>query len=346
MALPSDLKRATFQVLCKVGVDHFVRRRGADQLLIVGYHGVVRDDRHGTPSWLMLPAREFERQVEYLKSNYDVILISEAAKRLLENQPFTRPTACITFDDGYKNNQTVAGPILQRHGLPATIYLATGFVGSSKVHWTVRLERALTTSRHTLLDLSDIGLRAYSLRGLRSQTFVRLVSRLYRLPYEQQQEMVQRTLDRLGESKNEDYSDFEMMTWNDARQFEANKLIEFGAHTIHHQTVKPLDDDQLEEEIGGSIEEVSKQVQCVTNTFAYPNGTVNDFDERAERVLREHGIIAALSTIDGLNTACIKPFALRRITIGSHMSIEEFRLRVSGIVDTLKGWVSNGHESN
>ena len=346
MPLPSDLKRATFQVLCKVGVDHFVRRRGVDQLLIVGYHGVVSNDHHGSPSWLMLPAREFERQIEYLKSNYEVIPISEAAKRLRENRPFLRPTACISFDDGYKNNQTIAGPILERHGLPATIYLATGFVGSSKVHWTARLERALNKSPHSQLDLSDLGLRTYSLRGQRPQTFVRLVSRLYRLPYDQQQEMVQRTLDRLGESKNEDYSDFEMLTWNDARQFEANKLIEFGAHTIHHQTVKPLDDEQLEEEIGGSIKEVAKQVRCVTNTFAYPNGTVNDFDERAERVLRKYGIIAALSTIDGLNTPCVQPFALRRITVGSNMPIEEFRLRVSGIVDTLKGWVSNGHESN
>lgn len=346
MAFPSDLKRTTFQVLCRVGVDHFVRRRGGNHLLIVGYHGVVRDEDDAIKSWLMLPAGQFEKQIEYLKTHYDVIPMSEAAIRIREHRPFERPTACITFDDGYKNNQTVAGPILERHQVPATIYLATGFIGSSKIHWTIRLERALATSSVPYLDLSDIGLRTYSLQNLRSQTFVRLVSRLYRLPYEQQQEVVHRTLDRLGERENEDYAAFQMLTWNDARQFEQNNLIEFGGHTIHHQTVRPLDDDQLEEEVGGSIEEVARQVRHVTNTFAYPNGTPNDFDERAEEVLKRHGIIAALSTIDGLNHSDAPPYALRRITVGSHVSLDEFRLRVSGTVDTVKGWVSNGHDQH
>ena len=108
-----DFKQATFQVLCIAGVDHLVRRRKSDQLLIVGYHGIVRDDLQVAPSWLMLPSRQFERQVEYLKANYDVIFISEAAERIRDRKPFTKPTACITFDDGYENNLTVAAPILR-----------------------------------------------------------------------------------------------------------------------------------------------------------------------------------------------------------------------------------------
>ena len=228
--------------------------------------------------------------------------------------------------------------------LPATVYLATGFVGSPELHWTIRLERALTTSRHSYLDLSDCGLRKYSLQNLRSRTFVRLVSRFYQLPYDLQQEIVQRAVSRLGDHQIEDYSPFEMMTWNDVRDFAANYLVEFGAHTVHHRTVKPLDDEQLENEIGGSISKVSSQVQRVSNTFAYPNGTANDFDERAEKILRDHGIIAALSTIDGLNSIHSSPYALRRITIGSHISLDEFRLRVSGMVDTLKSWVSSDHD--
>jgi peptidoglycan/xylan/chitin deacetylase (PgdA/CDA1 family) len=44
-------------------------------------------------------------------------------------------TLSITFDDGYRDNFDNAAPILERLGLPATFFVATGFIGTDEVAW-------------------------------------------------------------------------------------------------------------------------------------------------------------------------------------------------------------------
>jgi len=43
--------------------------------------------------------------------------------------------AVITFDDGYEDNYTVGLPVLERHGVPATVFVVTGDVGEKAVVW-------------------------------------------------------------------------------------------------------------------------------------------------------------------------------------------------------------------
>jgi len=43
-----------------------------------------------------------------------------------------RPLVCVTFDDGYLDNYLYAVPILLKHGLPASFFVATGIVGTER----------------------------------------------------------------------------------------------------------------------------------------------------------------------------------------------------------------------
>ena len=68
------------------------------------------------------------------------------AAALADGEPLSR-SVVITFDDGYRDNLLVAKPILEEHGLPATVFVTTGYVGSNRDFWWDELESLLRGGR-------------------------------------------------------------------------------------------------------------------------------------------------------------------------------------------------------
>lgn len=340
--LNGAVKQAAYSTLCSVQADRLARSQRNDCLTIVCYHALAPETWSGRPSWLLLPVQSFREQVDYLKRHYRIIRLSEAVQKMAEGHRFDEPTACITFDDGYLNNKTIAFPILRELDAPATIYLATGLIGTQQVHWTARLERAMMTAEAHRLNLLDVGLSEYPLGEHYGDSFTRLVARLYRFRDEERERIFAVAIRRLRGETDGDFSCFDMMTWDDIHELDQSGLIEFGGHTVNHQIVEPLDNKELRSEVGGSIEVIRQHVKNRSLTFAYPNGTPRDFDFRVRQVLTEHGVIAAVSTIEGINRSTTDLFALRRISIGSNMNFSEFRLHVSGIIPSLKTALNEG----
>ena len=75
----------------------------------------------------MLTTKEFEKHIKYLlKRGYEFINLNN-----IDNIIPNKKTALITFDDGYEDNYTYAFPILQKYNIPASIFVATNYIGKS-----------------------------------------------------------------------------------------------------------------------------------------------------------------------------------------------------------------------
>lgn len=321
-----------------MGVHHLARRLQRRQLLIVCYHGVVaRPLAPHVPSWHHVPLTGFERQLRYLRAHYNVIPLDEAIARL-HADAIDRPTAAITFDDGYRNNREVALPVLRRLGLPATIFLITGWIGTEERLWTVRVDAAFRRSTRTDVDLDVLGLGAPRLGALaqRAATAQRVIGLLKEQPPDARTMLVRAVLDALGDPPFDDGGAFRLLTWPEVRDLEDTGRIAFGAHTAHHEIVARLSDVELETEIAGSIAAVRRHTLRASSLFAYPNGRAVDFDDRARHVLVRLGMTGALSTIEGLNDHVVDPFALRRIVVGSNMTFDQFRAAAAGLPARLR----------
>ncbi len=97
-----------------------------DRASILMYHSVGEDNASFTVS-----AAVFEEQLRYLtKHDFSIVPLSELVTRLEQGRLIAK-TICLTFDDGYRNNYEVAFPLLQRYGIPASIFLTTGLLGQS-----------------------------------------------------------------------------------------------------------------------------------------------------------------------------------------------------------------------
>jgi peptidoglycan/xylan/chitin deacetylase (PgdA/CDA1 family) len=100
------------------------RRR---RLLILCYHGVSKYDEHEWANFY-IAADTFRRRMQILKDfGCNVLPLSEALTRLRDGTLPERAVA-LTFDDGFHDYYSVAFPILESFGFPATLYLTTYYV--------------------------------------------------------------------------------------------------------------------------------------------------------------------------------------------------------------------------
>ncbi|MFB3918718.1 MAG: polysaccharide deacetylase family protein [Candidatus Velamenicoccus archaeovorus] len=110
----------------------FFRRR--EGFLVLLYHRVTDQL---PPHELAVPVAAFRRQMEYLAKNCDVLSMDDllqvlAGRAISSAAGSRRPKVVITFDDGYRDNYTNVYPVLKEFGLPATIFLITGMIGTDK----------------------------------------------------------------------------------------------------------------------------------------------------------------------------------------------------------------------
>ena len=84
-----------------------------------------------TPDWLK------QRILEYKSKGYTFVSLDELPS--VFNSQFSifnsHRWVCITFDDGYRDNYTLAYPLLKKLGIPFTVYVTTGFTDNQLPMW-------------------------------------------------------------------------------------------------------------------------------------------------------------------------------------------------------------------
>lgn len=70
----------------------------------------------------------FDRQMAWLAASGRVVPLDDAVLSLREGRSSDQGAIVVTFDDGTSDFASDAVPVLERHAVPATLYLATDFV--------------------------------------------------------------------------------------------------------------------------------------------------------------------------------------------------------------------------
>src|SRR5690606_37807585 len=102
------------------------RHHGAVAVLL--YHRVA--DAPRDPQQLAVAPERFAAHLEVLAATCTPVALGEAAARLRSPRGLPPRAVAVTFDDGYRDNLHTAKPLLERHGVPATVFVASGYVGA------------------------------------------------------------------------------------------------------------------------------------------------------------------------------------------------------------------------
>jgi len=275
---------------------------------ILIYHRVVAEPDALLPD---LPsADEFDRQLAAVDRWFTVLPLREAAAKLRDGTLPVR-SACITFDDGYADNASVALPVLRRRGVPATFFVSTSFIDGGRM-WNDSVIETIRAKKGDVLDARTIGLGSLDISSTQSRrdAIDRVLSGLKYLPQEERQKRVE-TL--AAEASRPLPSDL-MMTSEQVRSLHASSM-EIGAHTVTHPILARLDRDRASSEIRESRRRLEAITGKPVTLFAYPNGKPGkDYGREHVDMVKQMGFEAAVSTAWGVAHAQSDAFQLPRFT--------------------------------
>jgi peptidoglycan/xylan/chitin deacetylase (PgdA/CDA1 family) len=283
----------------------YLRRAAA--FSVFTYHRV---NDHGDPFFGALPTDVFDRQMRLIARHYVVLPVEELVGRLRAGT-VPRNALAITFDDGYRDVLTHAAPILARYHLPATVFLATGFIGTGEIPWYDRLADALkaTSALRVSMPFSEEVLPLET-RQARLHALATLQAHLKGLPDVDFRKALDTLLESLGKGDH-DREKNAFLRWDEVQALRGLGF-RIGAHTVSHPILSRLSLDQARTEVIESKRAIEARCGIVPRAFAYPNGGEADYTPEVIELVRSAGFECAVTTRFGLNTARTSPWELRR----------------------------------
>jgi len=255
-------------------------------------------------------AKEFDSHLAVLNRWFTVLSLREATARL-RNGTLPVRAACITFDDGYADNATIALPLLRRHRLPATFFVATGFLDGGRM-WNDTVIETVRRAHGDTLDARSCGLGSLSISSidLRRRAIGSLLQAIKYLPPEERHARVEELRMQICDDLPSDL----MMRAEQVRHLHASGM-EVGAHTVSHPILASLDPQRARSEIFECKNQLERITGAQVSLFAYPNGKPGR-DYRTEHVdlVKQLGFEAAVSTAWGIAHPASDVFQLPRFT--------------------------------
>ena len=313
--LKSGLKSVVGQVFYRSGAFLLLRkmhrRRFGAGVRILFYHRVAGaagapDLRGRTP----LTASDFEAHLKHLKRHYRVITLEEAATALRSGAVLPENTVVITFDDGYRDNYTVALPLLEKYAAAATLFVVTGAM-EGKPFWFDEVRRWFEQTQAKSLRLDGAG-REYLLASAddRGKALDRTLSYLKTVPGEQFSGALDELRGKLEIGQSNSSSERETLIWDELRAMASSGRMSIGAHTVTHPILPNLTSNEIAREIRESVGTLARELNQPVKSFAYPNG---DCNVAARQTVRDLNLVACSTGGGGFNPPGSDLAALSRL---------------------------------
>lgn len=312
-------KSALYTATRRSGVHRLLRRRQRRSLLILAYHSVISDAAFhaGDDAFRnAMSERAFADQLRMACRRYRPVHPDDVATWLAGGPDLPPRAMLVTFDDGMRNNVAYAAPILERLGVPAAFFLATGYVGSDRLLWTDELTWRLERWRRHAVPLPDGG-RApapVSLAGRRA--FARdLRARCKGLDACDLATYLERLrADEPDAELPQAFEVFRFMDWDDARSL-ARRGFTIGSHSHSHWILSQLSTEALDRELTQSRSLIEAEIGAPCHWIAYPNGRAEDVGEEVRASAARAGYRIGLTTRSGFASRADGAFDLPRITV-------------------------------
>lgn len=302
-----------------------------EQALILTYHS-IQTRPLPFQVWQHLDAARFEAQIAYLARRFRCVPISTLLDEMATGEiaPYT---VALTFDDGFRNNLTVALPILQRFGVPATLFITTGFVGSTQLLWPEQIACTLALTQAPSLEFlgAQYPLTDNTQKGSAYRQLARVVKNT--APDDIQTQLTallqcaEVTTEQLSNSRW--HEELQALSWNEVQTLRDSGLFEFGAHTLTHRRLSALPSAEAEREICAPKRILEQRLGPI-RYFAYPFGGASDSTNEHRAMAVGAGYTAVFTADSQTITPRTDPYAIPRAGLGAETTQDAFAYLLHG----------------
>jgi peptidoglycan/xylan/chitin deacetylase (PgdA/CDA1 family) len=284
-----------------------MRVRRHPHVTILGYHRV--SDALPDPFDLAVTPAELDAQLELLAREARTVPLGQAVSELASGAIAPR-TVVLTFDDGYEDTLTAALPALRRHGLPATVFIATGNPGRP-FWWDALAASVLGCERlPARITIKAAKARHELSTGDRARFLLRAVALLQSIDEQHREEILSYVHDQCG--PHPPAASARALLPVEIARLAANELIDIGAHTVRHPPLARLSQARQREEVVDSKRELETRIGAPVRYFSYPHGSLTP---ATVEIVRQAGFAAACSSVPDVATSGSEPLELPRLWV-------------------------------
>ncbi|PKQ30214.1 MAG: hypothetical protein CVT60_01315 [Actinobacteria bacterium HGW-Actinobacteria-10] len=309
---------------------------GATALVLI-YHRVARLDRD--PQLLAVRPENFEAQMRFLAEEYRPLALSDLLDGLSRKRVPDKGVV-VTFDDGYADNLLAAAPILDRNGIPATVFVSSGYIESGREFWWDEIERIVLGSAPLpeTIEIEASGARFATMltvdavaaigsdapedrwditqvpRNGREKLYAELCAFVRPLDASTREKVLSQLRALAGEpaAPAPARESHRPLTAVETAQLDSSALIAVGGHTMTHQVLAHRTSGEQRAEIANDRARLTALLGHDPLTFSYPYGSLDDYTDATVALVRDIGYAGACSNHPGVVKHHTDPYRLPR----------------------------------
>jgi peptidoglycan/xylan/chitin deacetylase (PgdA/CDA1 family) len=239
--------------------------------------------------------------------------------------------ACLTFDDGYRDNLTELVPVLEATEAHATVFIASGFIDRTARLWWDDLETALAAGQAFAFD-GPHGPERHEVATPTEKSAVawQFVRRLLALPAAEATALMV-AIERAYGIDPVATVEAAMLTQAELATLATHPLVTIGAHTVDHHPLTSLDATAAARTIADGRARVAALIGVPVTQFAYPFGSAETFSQRDVDLVASAGFDLAVTSLPGPVRRGDTIHRLPRVPVSGHNGGERLRLALTGV---------------
>jgi len=217
--------------------------------------------------------KQFVRQMKWIKRHARILSETDLINLLYgptsDHQLSKYPRVVITFDDGYRDNYTIAYPVLKSLEIPAFFFVCTSMIDNRCLGGWDILAYLLKKCEKPSITLNG---KNYDLRSNQRHSLELIQTDMKAMPCEQLNEFIRSISDICEvELPSIDLQNNELLTWKNIEDMTSHHMT-IGSHTHSHSVLTGMASDQHLKELMTSKQILEKRTGRPILSMAYPFG--------------------------------------------------------------------------